>query len=78
MHDDRGQERRRNDLHRRPRNGQLPHGNQVARREMQTDAEHEENDADLGQLTGERYVGHIPRREWPDHDSGEQITHQRR
>ena len=45
---------------------------------MQPDAEHQQDDADLGQFVGELLVGDVARRERPDHDAGQQIADQRR
>ena len=42
------------------------------------DAEHQQNDADLGELVGDVLVGDIAGRERPDQDAGEQIADQRR
>ncbi len=45
---------------------------------MQPDAEHQEDDADLGELVGDVLVGDEARREGPDGDAGEQIADERR
>ena len=45
---------------------------------MQADAEHQQDDADLGELARERLVGDEARREGADGDAGEQIADQRR
>ena len=45
---------------------------------MQPDAEHQQDDADLGELVGQALVGDEARRERSDHDAGEQIADQRR
>ena len=45
---------------------------------MQADAEHQQDDADLGELFGEILVGDIARRERADQDAGQQIADQRR
>ncbi len=47
-------------------------------REMQADAEHQQDDADLGQLVGELLVGDEAGRERPDQHAGQQIADQRR
>ena len=47
-------------------------------REMQADAEHQQDDADLGELVGHALVGDEARRERPDQHAGEQIADQRR
>ena len=54
------------------------HREQVLEREMQADAEHQQDDADLGELAGEILVGDKARRERPDDDAGEEIADQRR
>ena len=45
---------------------------------MQTDGEEQQDDADLGELVGQRLIGHEARRERTDQDAGEQIADQRR
>ena len=45
---------------------------------MQADAEHQQDDADLGELVGDVLVGDEAGRERPDQDAGEQIADQRR
>ena len=45
---------------------------------MQTDAEHQQDHADLGQLDGDILVGDEARRERPDDDACHQISDQRR
>ena len=45
---------------------------------MQADAEHQQDDADLGELGRQRLIGDEARRERADHDAGEQIADQRR
>ena len=44
---------------------------------MQPDAEHQQNDADLGQLIGDVLIGNVARRERADKDAGDQIAHER-
>jgi hypothetical protein len=51
---------------------------QVLQREMQADAEHQQDDADLGQFVGEILIGDITGREGPDGDAGEEIADQGR
>ena len=51
---------------------------QILEREMQADAEHQQNDADLGQLVGDILVGDEAGRERADDDSRHQISDQRR
>ena len=45
---------------------------------MQADAEHQQDDADFGELVGELLIGDEPRRKGPDGDTGKQITDQKR
>ena len=51
---------------------------EILEREVQADAEHQQDDADLGELAGEILVGDKARRERADDDAGEQIADQRR
>ena len=44
---------------------------------MQPHAEHQQHHANFGQLSCQRGIGDETRREWPDQDTGERITHQR-
>ena len=50
-------------------------GEQVGQREMQADAEHQQNDADFGQFRGKALVGDEAGRERADGDAGEQVAH---
>jgi hypothetical protein len=45
---------------------------------MQADGEEQQDDADLGELVGQRLIGHVARREGTDQDACEQIADQRR
>lgn len=75
----RGSERRRRrHLHDGARNRDTPDRDQVAEREMHADAEHEQNDADLGQLSRQVRVGDEAGREWTDGNAGDEIAHDRR
>ena len=65
-------------LRHRARNGDGAHRQQVLGREVQADAEHQENDADLGELIGDILVGDEARRERPDEDAGDEIADERR
>ena len=65
-------------LHQRAGHGDAAHRQQVARREMQADAEHQQDHADLGQLAGQCQVGDEARRVRPDQHAGEQVADQRR
>ncbi len=60
------------------RNRDAPHREQVLPGEMQSDAEHQQDHADFRQLPGQRLIGDEPRRVGTDHQSRQQITHQRR
>ena len=51
---------------------------QVVDREMKPDAEHQQDDAELGQLRRNLTVGDISRRERADHDTRQEIADQRR
>jgi hypothetical protein len=72
------QSRRDGDLSDRARDGDRAHGPQVADREVHTDAEHEQNQPDLGQLRSQFGVRHEPGCERADDDPGEQIANERR
>ena len=65
------------DLADRARARRCAHRQQVLEREVQADAEHQQDHADLGELGGER-VGDEARRERADGDAGEQIADDRR
>ena len=57
-----------------PGNRDPAHGEQFLDVKLQTDAEHEENDADLRELLGERGVRHESRGVRTDKRSGEQVA----
>ncbi len=61
-------------LHHRARRGDVADGKEILEREMQADAEHQQNDADLGELIGKRDIGDEARRRRPDQHAGEQIA----
>ena len=44
---------------------------------MEPDAEHQQDDADLGQLIGDVLIGDVARRERADKDAGDQIADER-
>jgi hypothetical protein len=46
--------------------------------ELQADAEHQQDDADFGQLLGQRRVGNEARRVRPDERAGQEIADDRR
>jgi hypothetical protein len=72
------EEGRGRDLEHRTGNRDRPHRQQVREREMQADAKHQQDDADLGQFIRHALVRDVARRERPDQDAGEQIADQRR
>ena len=53
-------------------------GEQFLEVELQADAEHQQDDADLGELLGQRAVGDEARRVRADEQPGEQIADDRR
>ena len=55
-----------------------PDGEQLLEVELQADAEHQQDDADLGQLLGEGGVGHKAGRVRADERAGQQIADDRR
>ena len=69
---------RENDLEDGARHGEPSHRQQVGRGEVQPDAEHQQDDADLGQLHGKLAVGYEPGCEGPHEDSGQQVADQGR
>ena len=54
------------------------HGQQLLEVELQPDAEHQQDDADLGELLGQRRVGDEAGRVRPDQRAGQQIADDRR
>ena len=54
------------------------HRQQVGEREMEADAEHQENHADLGQLVGQSLIGDVSGRERADQDAGNEVADERR
>ncbi len=65
------------DLADRARHGDAGDRQQVLQREMQADAEHQQDDADLGQLGSKRGIGLEARRVRTHQDAGQQIADQR-
>ncbi len=47
-------------------------------RELQADAEHQQDDADFGELIGDALIGDEARRERTDNDAGKKVADQRR
>ena len=75
---DHGAERRRDPaLHDRAGDGDAANGEQFFEMELQADAEHQQDDADFGQLLGERRVGDEARGVRPDERTGQQVAHER-
>ncbi len=60
-----------------PGNRQSPHAQEIARRELKPDSEHQEDDAKVGELRAERLVGDETGRVGPDDDAGDQIADER-
>src|SRR5690606_21536835 len=58
----------------RARERNATHLEKVGRGEVQTDAEHQKNDAHVGELRSETGVGHESGREWAECDTGEEIA----
>ena len=71
-------QRRDGDLDERAGNGDVADSEQVVEREMQADAEHEEDHADLGQLGGELGIGDDAGGCRPGDDAGDQVADKRR
>ena len=69
---------RRGDLQQRPRDHDGPDRQQILDREMQAHPEHQQDDADLGELQRQVLVGDKARRGRADRDPGEQVSDQRR
>ena len=54
--------------------GHPPHGEQLLEVEVQADAEHQQDDADLGELVRQVLVGDEARRLRPDDEAGEEVA----
>ncbi|MEY4514783.1 MAG: hypothetical protein RLZZ450_6905 [Pseudomonadota bacterium] len=65
---------RHRDLNQRAWDGDLADGEQLFDVEVQTDAEHEQDDADLGQLGRELGVRHEAGRERPDQHACDEVA----
>jgi hypothetical protein len=63
-------------LHHCARHGDTLDCQQVIKRKMQPDAEHQQHDADLRKLGGQLHIGHEARRTGSDDDAGHQVAHQ--
>ncbi len=72
------EKRRKRDLAERAREHDAAHRKQVGCREMQADAEHQKNDADLGELPCHCGIRHETRRERADEDARDDEPDQRR
>lgn len=55
-------------------NGDGLHREEILEGEMEADAEHQQDHADLGELIGERLIRHVAGREGADQHAGEQVT----
>ena len=75
---DRAEDRRDRALRDRAGNGDSTNRQQFLDVELQADAEHQQDDADLGQLLGEGRVGHETRRVRADQRAGQQVADDRR
>ncbi len=58
-------------------NGHAAHGEQLVEMELEADAEHQQDDADLGELAGEMCVGDEAGRVGADQQAGEQVADDR-
>ena len=74
-HPERGGDRALRD---RARDGDAPDGEQLVEVELQADAEHQQDDADFGELLGHVLIGDEARRVRADEEAGEQIADDRR
>ncbi len=72
---DQGRDR---DLADRARNDDAPLAEQVADRDVHTNAEHQQDDADFGELRRQAHIGDVAWRERSDDDAGGEIAEQRR
>ena len=61
------------DLHDRAGDRDGAHRQKLVQRELQPDAEHQQDDADFGELVGDVLVGDEARRERADDDAGQQV-----
>ena len=72
---DQGAEQRRDEaLTQGAGHGDFADGQQLLEVELQADAEHQQDDADLGELVGEVLVGDEAGRIGPDDEPGEQVA----
>ena len=55
--------------------GHPPHGEQLLEVELQADAEHQQDDADLGELVRQVLIGDEAGRLGPDDESGDEVSH---
>ena len=74
MSDDRAEPGRDRALRDGSRDRHAPHREQLLEMELQADAEHQQDDADLGQLFGERTVRDESRCVRPDQRAGQEVT----
>ena len=66
------------DLSDRPRDGDPSHAPQILDGKVQTDAKHQQNDADFRQLGRQLHIGHKPGCKRAHRNSRQQVAHQRR
>ena len=66
------------DLRQRARDGDGADGEQVVQGEVQADAEHQQDDADLGEFRGELCIAHEAGGERADDHARDQVSNQRR
>ena len=64
-------------LYDRPRHGDIPHGDEVAHRKMQADAEHQQDHADFGELRRQGLIADEAGGVRADQHAGEQIADDR-
>ncbi len=70
--------RRSRHLHDGARQRDLAYRKQIVEREMKANAEHQQHDADLGELSGDLEIRDIPRRGRTENDARNQVTDDRR
>ena len=71
------QQCREHDAPERSGNRDASNGKQIVEREVEPDAEHQQDHADLGQLLREIHVGDEPGRRGPEQHAGDEIAHER-
>ncbi len=76
--DDRTETRGRDTLNNGPRDSDSSYGEKFIEVKLQANAEHEQDDADLGELFRNVRIGHEAGRVRADHDPGDQVADNRR